>query len=330
MLRRSGAAVTTPLALFAVVAACGGDAPAGDPRTWVPADALAVGEIDVFALGRAAFVKRLLASDAARGVRAFEETCGYDVLSRVRRLGIVVPKTGSSAPEIGLVAIGRLEEDRLLACAARRARDRGSSIGERREGDVVLHVDRDAAGGALAFPAPGVVLGGTRPALSQMIAAASGKRERMAAGAEHYDLYGRIGRDRSAWLAARIPDAVRRRWREEAPEELRPLLEVSWVVVGLRVWEGIQVSALVRATDVRAATLLERVARNLLDRGRREPAFVLSPFGPVFERTIVSRDGQEIVVSLSLSERQIDAMASRIDDLQKALGGEGDRHPLSN
>jgi hypothetical protein len=317
MLRRSGAAVTAFVG--ASLLTCGNASPPADPRSWVPADALAVGEIDVFSLGRAAFVKRLLASDAASGVRALEATCGYDVLSRVRKLGIVVPKTASDAPEIGLVAIGRLEEDRLLECAGRRARDRGSSLGTKREGDVELHFDRDASGGALAFPAAGVVLGGTRPALAQMIGAWRGTRERMGAGAEHFALHDRIGRDRSAWLAARIPEAVRRRWREDAPAEMRPLLEVSWVVLGLRVWEGVQISGIVRATDVRAATLLERVARSLLDRGRREPAFVLSPFGPVFERTIVDREGQEVTFSLTLSERQIDGMAGRIDDLEKAL-----------
>ncbi len=283
--------------------------------SYVPADALAIGEIDLAALSKTRFARKILAD--ASVADALRDACGADVPSQVRRVTIVVPKR--EPVEFGIAVEGSLAEGPLVECAGRRARDRGSSLGSADRAGALLHFDRDSPQGALAFPAPGLVLWGHRRALGEMIETAKGKHERMPADAEHMRLRDRIGKGRQAWFAARVPASVRQAWSDEAPDDLRPFVEVSWIVAGLRLGDGVQISAIVRATSEPAAARMERIAQRLLRKARLEPVFQLSAFGPVVERLQVSRERSEIVLSLSVSERQIDAIADSLADLERAL-----------
>lgn len=190
----------------------------------VPADSFLVGTLDRNALRGSPLLEPLAAFAASLGKDAVVERCGFDPVERLDALAVAVPEEEGSG-EFGLAMAGRTPPDELVACGFKLASDRGARLASDTVGSYTLVYGADTLHaltplGKLALREGGPHLLGRGAWLEAMMAAAEGRRPRLADDERHRELRRALAAPGTAVLVTvLLPSELRERLKREMAGE---------------------------------------------------------------------------------------------------------------
>ncbi len=290
-----------------------------EPLAVAPADASIVAFVDVGAVTSSHVWNVLLEEDRdEQGMRRIERACGYDPLEQVDEA--VVFTSGSERrpfEHVGFVARGEMARGaenrrRLVECV-------GAVVGGRSGGAAVREVEVEgvsaiasASGGShAAFLGEDGVVGGDREVVGSAIRVARGDAPSAATDRTLRRLWDRVSADRDLVAVARLPERwlpALREMAEDLPEDASALAELRALGVGVRVRGGLAIGVAAETTSASSARRLERAVLDRSDALLEEPLVRLSAIGRALRRMNVEALEREVVLTLSLTNAQLDEL----------------------
>lgn len=304
-----------------------------EPLAAAPAGASIVAHVDVGAVTSSHLWNALLEEDREEGgVRRIERACGYDPLDDVDEA--VVFTTGSDErpfAHVGFVARGEVARGsanrrRLVECVGAVLADRGPGAVREVELEGVPAIASASGGSHAAFLGEDGVVGGDREVVAGAIRVARGDAPSAASDATLRRLWDRVSADRDVVVVARLPARwlpALRRMSQSLPEETSALADVRAIGVGLRVRGGLSLGVAAETTGAESARRLERTVIDETDALLEQPLMRVSAIGRALRRLEVESQGREVVLTLSLTNAQLDDLLSLWRELRTARDEDG-------
>lgn len=303
---------------------------ADDPLALAPAGARVVAQVDVSTVLRSHLFQALLEEDDARGVRRIERTCGYDPLEQVDQ-AIVFLFGPDDRPfqHVGFVARGELargreNRERLVACVRQVMGEQGGGGGVQPveiEGEPAV---ASAHGRShAAFLGDDGVVGGDRSVVRGAIRVHHGDAPSAASDPELRRLWDRVAGDRDIVAVARLPERwlpALRTMARGISNEFEPFGSIRALGVGVRVRGGLSLGAAFETGSAPAAGALERALRAQIDGVLSSPLARLSTLGRALDRVATEQTEGEVVVTVSLTDSQVDGLLALWRDLREDDG----------
>jgi hypothetical protein len=295
-----------------------------DPLALAPAGASIVARVDVAAVTRSHLWSALLEQDE-EGVRQIERACGYDPLEQVEEAVVFALGDGERPFEhLGFVgrgemARGRANRERLVACVRQVVGGRGAVQEVDIEGVTAL---ASASGGShAAFLGSDGVVGGDREVVARAIRVAHGDEASAANDATLRRLWTRVAPGRDLVAVARVPERwvpSLRRMARELEGDLAAVGAIRALGIGVGVRDGVSLGVAAETAEASEARRVERALREQIDAVLEERLARLSAIGRVLRRVNVETNGREVVLTLSLTDRQVDEVVALWRELRRA------------
>lgn len=282
----------------------------------VPTGAMLVAVVDLEALRAApAFAPLFRSSREIPGLGAVREVCGSDPMDTLREMALSVPEAGD-AGELGLAAVGEVDDDAVVACA--------SKVIERRGGRPVVtpigafRSVRDASmattGGEIAVRKGGPVLLGSGNYLRSMIDAADGRIAGVRSQSAHSRLSREIGEG-----ALRVTVALTAEQRETLASELRqagaassPASSIASAGLSLRLGPEVTLHAVLTCDASSACAELGRSFEAARQARAADPMLRLVGAGRVLELLRIQAEGELLHGRVDLPADQAAALVERL------------------
>ncbi len=283
----------------------------------LPPETRIVASVDVAKVRASAFwagISKIVeesARDDRRIIADLAARTGWDPLRHVDRILVGFPGDARRSRQWSLAVEGRgVDEKRLVAFVRDQAAVRGHKIAERRRGGRTLWAG--VGGGQVSgfFAGPGTFVLGGGGWGERMAALADRPATSVALGGELARLCGRIDPARSLWLAAIVPEDLRRELltdpRADSAASVTRLAVSADFASGLRAELFADLS---NAEDARR--LAERVHASLREAKRNAKTLMLGLL-PYADALTVRPDGPTLRASLSLPESQVNDLLGRL------------------
>jgi len=309
-----------------VLATMGEDAVSeAHPLELAPADARLVARVDVAALTGSHLWRVLLEEDDEGGVRRIERTCGYDPLAQVEDAVVFVfGEDDDPFEHLGFVATGEMargrdNRERLVRCVRAVVSDQGGAIREVEiEGEPAVS---SAHGGShAAFLGADGVVGGDRDVVARTIRVTSGRDRSAHAQPQVRELWERVSTGRDIVVVGRLPERWLPSLQRLAGDEsglLDGLAGVRAFGLGVTVRRGLSIGADIETESPGDAEDLERELRAQMERELSDPMARFSVIGAALRQIRLEAQGDDLVISLSLTDAQIDDVLGLWRELQR-------------
>ena len=323
------------LAGFAVVAA------AGLAWTWshrrspdlraraidaIPNGALLVATADLAALRASPVGGRVLQRGREiQGLGKVRDVCGFDPMDSLAELALAIPAAGEPG-DFGVVGAGPVDDEALLACAAKVIEARGGRAVVTRIGgfQTVRDADLPTAGGEIAVRKGGPVLLGGGAYLRAMIDAADGRSPTIRASVAHAELSRVVGD-----AAVRLTVVFTPEQRETLAAELRsagatrsPASSLVAAAIGVRLGAVMALHGVLACEDPGPCGALAGDLRAARDERAADMATRLIGVGAVLGRTQIDAEGALVHARVEIPADDAALLVDRV------LALRGFRHPM--
>lgn len=329
------AAAGVALAAWAFTSLGGSELP-DDPLAMAPEGSTVVARIAVSTVTRSHLYEALLEDEEDDpGVRRIERLCDYDPLEQVEEAVVFLGGTSDRPFEhLGFVARGemargRANKERLVECVRRVIREDGGGLRQVEvEGERAI---ASASGSShAAFLGSDGVVGGDREVVAQAIRVAHGDAPSARGDAVLARLWERVSTDRDIVAVGRLP----RRWLP-AIERLTGQLDgdfdalsaIQALGIGVRVRGGLAIGLAAETRENAQARQLEEALLARIDALLSDRLVRLSAVGTALRRVSVDAQDHEVVVTLALSNSQVDDLLELWRDLRRRAREDQDRPP---
>jgi hypothetical protein len=257
-----------------------------------------------------------------KGLGKVRDVCGFDPIETLTEVAIAIPAAGE-AGEFGLVATGPVDDEALLACAAKIIDARGgqavtTTLGSFR---AVRDASLTTSGGEIAVRKGGPLLLGAGAYLRAMVDAADGRTPTIRSSVAH------------AFLGRELGDAPLRVTFVLTPEQRRSLadeLEGGGLTagslraggVGVTLGELVAVHAIASCETASACAAIATRLTEVRDARAHDLAIRLVGFGAVLERTTISAKGELVHARVEVPVAEAATLVDRV------LALRGVRHPM--
>jgi hypothetical protein len=292
----------------------------------VPAGALIVAVADLDAL-RASPVGAPFLREGREipGLGKVRDVCGFDPMDTLTEVAVAVP-AGDDSGDFGLAAAGRVDDEAIIACAAKVIQARGGQpvIGTEGSFRTVIDAGETTTTGEIAARRGGLLLLGAGTYLHAMIAAADGRGPTVRSSKAHGMLGREVG-DASVRVSVVLTPEQRRMLSEELAgdgEAGSPAGSIVAGALGVRLGPTVAVHAVVACDAAPACAALAQQMRAAKDARAADFSTRLVGFGAVFEQLRIDADGPLIHARVELPAEQATTLAERLLTLR------GMRHPM--
>jgi hypothetical protein len=299
------------------ISVLGAEHPPRSTLEMAPLGTTMIAHVEVPALLRSPIWAAFAGED--EGMSRIERVCGSNPLESLRTADVYVVGTDESPlAQLGFLARGDLDHERLVACVGDVVEGDGGGVHEvTLEG--VRAIASDHGDGRAAFLGRDGIVGGGETLVRELIHLDHGSARPMddPALARLWAIV--IGR-RQVVAALHVPDRWRgaiARYLAELPA-LRPVERAAAVAIGANLDHGIGLTvalACERAADAEelAASLRFTIAEQLED-----AMVALSPLGAALRRLEIEPQDRDVIVTLDLTERQLELVVSLIRETLEA------------
>lgn len=291
-----------------------------------PAGSSIVMRVDVEAVTASHVWNALLEEDRGEdGVRRIEQACGYDPLEQVDEAFVFV--SGTRAEPFGQVgfaargemARGRENRERLLECVGEVVSSRGAL--QRVEIEGVPAIASSSGRSHAAFVGRDGVVAGDRAMVARIIQVAAGDTISAAEDPTLTRLWDRVATDRDIVAVARLPERwapALRAMARRLGEDLESVADVQALGIGVRVRDGLSIGLAAETADAGAARRIERALVTKVDELLAQPLLRLSTVGRVLRGVRTEANGNELVVTASLTNAQVDGLLALWRELRQS------------
>lgn len=311
----------------------------------IPTGALVVATADLDAL-RASPVGAPFLREGREipGVGKVRDVCGFDPMDTLHEVALAIPAAGD-AGEFGVVAAGAIDDEAILACAAK--------VIEARGGKAVIsplggfRTVRDSGlpgGGEIAVRKGGPLLLGAGVYLRAMIDAADGRTASIRSSVAHSQLGKQVEVGAIRLTVVLSPDQRRSLVEELASDGARdsPAASVVAGALGVSLGARVAVHGVVACEKAEACARFATTLKALRDERANDYATRLVGFATVLEQLKIEPAGELIHLRVELASEQAALLADRVlklrgvshpmpkpEDLQPRMGG-ADAGPPTN
>jgi hypothetical protein len=291
----------------------------------VPAGPFLVATANLDALRATPIGPKLLAGDRdIPGLGKVRDVCGIDPMERVREIVLAVPAAGD-AGDFGIVAIGDVPEDEILACASRVIEKRGgkpvvSTVGSFRtvrDGTLVV------SGAEIAVKKGGPILLGAGAYLRAMIDAADGRTPTVASSVAHARLAASVQGGTVRATVALTP-TQRDQLMKSLAEEGGPRGAASIVggAIGATVGSTVAIHAVIACDDTERCAEVATLLRRARDERAADLATRIAGFARVLSAVQITAEGETIQIKSEVPADEALVLFERLLLLR------GTRHPM--
>jgi hypothetical protein len=291
----------------------------------VPNGALLVATADLAALRASAVGGRFLKEGREiPGLGKVRDVCGFDPLDVLTEVAIAIPAAGDPG-DFGLVGAGPVEDQALLACAAKVIEARGGRAVLTRVGSFQTVRDADLAtpGGEIAVRPGGPLLLGGGAYLRAMIDTADGRGPSVRSSAAHGQLGGAVGEG-----AVRATVVLTPEQRRTLVEELRATggdAAAASVVAGaiaLQLGASVRLHAVLACEEARACAGLAEALRAARTERAADMGTRMIGLGSVLDRLDIEAERDLIHARVEVPTDEAALLLDRVLNLR------GFRHPM--
>lgn len=293
----------------------------------IPTGALLVASADLDAL-RASPVGAPFLREGREipGVGKVKDVCGFDPVDTLSEVALAIPAAGD-AGEFGVVAAGKIDDEAILACAAKVIEARGGKaiitpIGAFR----TVRDSAQSGGGEIAVRKNGPLLLGAGSYLRAMIDAADGRAPSIRSSVAHSQLGKQIDGGSVRVTVVLSPDQ-----RKSLVEELAeggakdsPAASVVAGALGVTLGPRVAIHGVVACEQADACARFATVLKSARDARANDYATRLVGFGTVLEQLTIEPAGELIHLRVELAADQAATLADRVLKLR------GVSHPMPN
>lgn len=302
-----------------------------EPLALAPLGATVVGRADVGAVLSSHLWNALLEDDRPPGgVRRIERACGYDPLAQVDEV-VVFAFDGRPFEHTGFVARGEAmrgadNRRRLVDCVRSVLSNQG---GEMRQVEVAgIPAVASASGRShAAFVGEDGVVGGDREVVERTVRVLQGRSPSAVGDEELRGLWERVSGDVVA--VARLPEGwspALERMAHRLGGGFEALASVRVLGVGVHLRRGLSLGAVAKTETPQDAQRLEAAVRAPIEELLEQPLARGTELGRLLRRVSVEAQGRQAVLTLSMSDAQVDAVLELWRSLERR-GADRPREP---
>lgn len=291
----------------------------------VPAGPFLVAMADLEALRATPIGAKLLEGERdIPGLGKVGDVCGFDPMARVREIVLAVPAAGD-AGDFGIVAVGDIPDDDLLACASKVIEKRGgrpvvSTVGSFRtvrDGTLVV------SGAEIAVKKGGPVLLGAGAYLRAMIDAADGRTPTLRSSVAHARL-GEQVQGATVRATVALSPSQREELAKSLAEEGGPPGPASIVggAIGATVGQSVAIHAVIACDDPARCADVAALLRKARDDRAADVATKIAGFARVLEGIQIAAEGETIQIKAEVPADEAAVLFERLLLLR------GVRHPM--
>lgn len=293
----------------------------------VPAGALLVATADLDAL-RASPVGAPFLREGREipGVGKVKDVCGFDPVDTLSEVALAIPASGD-AGEFGLVAAGKIDDEAILACAAKVIEARGGHA-------VVTPIGgfrtvRDSGlpgGGEIAVRKGGPLLLGAGSYLRAMIDAADGRAGSIRSSVAHSQLGKQLDGGAVRVTVVLSPDQRKSLVEELAIDGAKdsPAASVVAGALGVKLGPRVAIHGVITCEQAEACARFATVLKSARDARANGYSTRLVGFSTVLEQLTIEPAGELIHLRIELAAEQAATLVDRVLKLR------GVSHPMPN
>jgi hypothetical protein len=291
----------------------------------IPTGALVVATADLDAL-RASPVGAPFLREGREipGVGKVRDVCGFDPMDTLHEVALAIPAAGD-AGEFGVVAVGAIDDEAILTCAAK--------VIEARGGKAVIsplggfRTVRDSGlpgGGEIAVRKGGPLLLGAGSYLRAMIDAADGRTASIRSSVAHSQLGKQLDAHGIEVTVVLSPDQRRSLVEELESDGAKdsPAASVVAGALGVSLGARVAIHGVVACEKAEACARFATTLKALRDERANDYATRLVGFGNVLEQLEIEPAGELIHLRVDLASEQAALLADRVLKLR------GVSHPM--
>jgi hypothetical protein len=249
---------------------------------------------------------KMMTGDAVKKFAEFKDKCGFDPMSAVKTVSVGLKGLNSKQPE-GAFVIHGAEKDKVLSCLDK-MKDEITKDGTEytRDGDVALFKDKNGPGVAITFINDTTALGtiGTAGTKDGVKAAAAGGSALKTSPA-FVDMYGKINTNDSLWL---LMNGNSKLFDKAAAMGVKP----KALFGSLNVTDGLTVDFRMRVDTPDQAKQFADMAQGQLKQAEK-----------MFDKISITNEGNDIKLSVVLSNQKLQALIQQVGSMMSAFGGMG-------
>ena len=293
----------------------------------IPTGALVVASADLDAL-RASPVGAPFLREGREipGVGKVKDVCGFDPMDTLSEVALAIPAAGD-AGEFGVVASGKIDDEAILACAAKVIEARGgTAIVTPIGGFRTVRDSAQLGGGEIAVRKGGPLLLGAGSYLRAMIDAADGRAPSIRSSMAHTQLGKQLDGG-----AVRVTVVLSPEQRRSLVEELAeggakdsPAASVVAGALGVKLGPRVALHGVIACEQADACARFATVLKSVRDARASAYSTRLVGFGAVLEQLTIEAKGELIDVRVELAAEQAATLADRVLKLR------GVSHPMPN
>jgi hypothetical protein len=293
----------------------------------IPAGALLVASADLDAL-RASPVGAPFLREGREipGVGKVKDVCGFDPMDTLSEVALAIPASGD-AGEFGVVAAGKIDDEAILACAAKVIEARGGHAMVTPIGG--FRTVRDSGlpgGGEIAVRKGGPLLLGAGSYLRAMIDAADGRAGSIRSSVAHSQLGKQIDGGAVRVTVVLSPDQRKSLVEELAIDGAKdsPAASVVAGALGVKLGPRVALHGVIACEQADACARFATVLKAARDARANDYATRLVGFSTVLEQLTIEPAGELIHLRVELDAEQAATLADRVLKLR------GVSHPMPN
>jgi hypothetical protein len=304
-------------------------APKADLLDAVPTSPMLLATIDLRALRATTLGSTLLSREGAGVLGRVHEICGFEPVDALDEVALVVPSSPEDA-DFGLVAIGDVNRDAIVACAEKVIGARGGTPVTTNLGSFRAVRDASTASGEIAARPGGPLLVGAGSYLRTMVDTADGALPTVRTDSAHTALraaiedapLARVTIVLSPRQRATIADEVARSGGK-APAALEAVLAAA---LGAKITsETLQAHAVVLVADPAHAKELDEAIDEVRRQRADDPLLRLLGLGQLLDRVRVSVDGTQVHLRLEMTISEAEIIADKLGALRDTEGAAAGR-----
>ena len=260
------------------------------------------------------------------GVGKVKDICGFDPMDTLSEVALAIPAAGD-AGEFGLAAAGKIDDEAILACAAKVIEARGGKAMITPIGG--FRTVRDSAlpgGGEIAVRKGGPLLLGAGAYLRAMIDAADGRGPSIRASVAHTQLGKQLDGGAVRVTGVLSPELRRSLVDELAEGGAKDSPAASVVAGALSVTLGprVAIQGVIACEEAGACARFATTLKSVRDARANDYATRLVGFSTVLEQLTIEPKGDLIHLRVELAAEQAATLADRVIKLR------GVSHPMPN
>ncbi len=260
------------------------------------------------------------------GVGKVKDVCGFDPMDTLSEVALAIPASGDSG-EFGLVAAGKIDDEAILACAAKVIEARGGhAIVTPIGGFRTVRDSGLPGGGEIAVRKGGPLLLGAGSYLRAMIDAADGRAGSIRSSVAHSQLGKQLDGGAVRVTVVLSPDQRKSLVSELAIDGAKdsPAASVVAGALGVKLGPRVAIHGVIACEQAEACARFATTLKSARDARANDYATRLVGFSTVLEQLTIEPAGELIHLRVELAAEQAATLADRVLKLR------GVSHPMPN